>query len=128
MMYDLAEKIGIENTIDPQTVTGDITGNQIDVTGFRSIAIVAIVGSVTDGTHVLTVQESDNGSDWSDIPAEEIDGNLDDITSSNAGNQKVNLMTSKKYIRVNVAASGVTSGGDYAVAVVKGNSRKEPVA
>jgi len=127
MMKDIAERIAVENTIDPQTVTADVTGNQVDVTGFRSIAIVAVVGSVTDGTHTLTVQESDDGSNWSDIPADELDGSFDDITSSNTGNQKVNLKTSKKYIRINVTASGTTSGGDYGVVVVKGNAHEEPV-
>lgn len=127
MMKDIAERLGFENTIDPQNNTGDVTGNQVDVSGFRSIAIALQVGAVTDGTHSFTIQESDDGSNWSDIPAEELDGSLDDVDTDNDGNQKVNLMTSKKYIRVNVSASGTTDGADYAVVIVQGNAYDEPV-
>ena len=128
MMHDIVSSIGIENTIDPQTATGDVTGNAVDIRGFRAIAIAVLTGTITDGTHSFTVKESDDGSTWSDVDATELEGALEDVTSSNDGNQKIGYHGTKRYIRVNATVTGATSGGSYAVAVIKGHATEEPVA
>lgn len=128
MMKDLAGNIKVENTLKPAAYTASTTGETIDLRGYSSVAIQLLTGTITDGTHTLTVQESDDGSTWTDVDAEQLEGSFEDITAANAGNQIIGYHNTKRYLRVNVAVTGATTGGVYAVAVIKGDPWKAPVS
>lgn len=122
---DLYNNLTIEATVAPAAHTTNVTGAAVDLQGYHGAMIQAVVGTITDGTHSLTVQESDDGSTWSDVDAADLQDSFDDLATDT--NQKVGYLGTKRYLRVNAAVTGATSGGEYAVVVVKGMPRKAPV-
>lgn len=122
---DLYNNLSVATTLAPAARTASENGAAVDLQGYEGAMIAAIVGTITDGTHTLTVQESDDGSTWSDVAAENLQGSFTNLASDT--NQKVGYHGTKRYIRVNVTVSGAANGGAYSVAVVRGNPRKAPV-
>jgi len=122
---DLKNNISVATTLAPDAYTANVTGNTVDLNGYESAAIVAVVGAITDGTHSLTVQESDDGSTWSDVDASQLQGSFADLASNT--NQEVGYIGNKRYIRVNTTVAGATDGGKYAVVIVRGNPKVAPI-
>lgn len=122
---DLKNNISVATTIAPAAYTANTTGGTVDLLGYEAVAIEAIVGTITDGTHSLTVEHSDDGTTWVAVPAGELQGSFVNLTSNT--NQEVGYIGFKRYIRVNTTVSGATSGGVYAVTVVRGYPKVAPV-
>lgn len=112
-------------TLVPATRTANSTGTGVDLAGYHAAAIYVVAGTITDGTHTPVVQESDDNSIFADVAAEDLQGSLVDITSDSV--QEIGYIGNKRYIRVNVAASGTTNGGTYGAFVVRGRSSSRPV-
>lgn len=122
---DLYNNLSVVTTLAPAARTASGNGSTVDLQGYEGAMIQAVVGTITDGTHSLTVQESDDGSTWSDVAASDLQGSFANLASDT--NQKVGYLGTKRYIRVNATVSGATTGGVYAVVVVRSNPRKAPV-
>ncbi len=112
-------------TLAPAARTAGANGSTVDLQGYEGVLIQAVVGTITDGTHSLTVQESDDGTTWSNVAAANLQGSFANLATDT--NQKVGYLGTKRYIRVDAAVSGATTGGIYAVIVVRGAPRKAPV-
>lgn len=122
---DMYNNLSAVTTLSPAARTASENGATVDLQGYEGALIQAIVGTITDGTHSLTVQESDDGSTWSNVASSDLQGSFSDLASDT--NQKVGYLGTKRYIRVNATVSGATSGGVYGVIVVRGKPRKAPV-
>ena len=84
-----------------------------------SFTLALISGTITDGTHTITVQESDDNSTFTTITA--IDGNGITALTSSAGGSAVVLkryIRSKRYVRAVTTVSGATTGGFYSAIVL----------
>ncbi len=84
-----------------------------------SFTLALISGTITDGTHTITVQESDDNSTFTTITA--IDGNGITALTSSAGGSAVVLkryVRSKRYVRAVTTVSGATTGGFYSAIVL----------
>ena len=125
MTVDFYNNLSAVTTLPPAVRTANENGSVVDLQGYQGALLAAIVGTITDGTHSLTVQESDDGTGWSDVAATDLQGIFANLTSNTV--QEVGYMGNKRYIRVNAIVSGATNGGAYAVAVVRGAARKYPV-
>jgi hypothetical protein len=121
---DLNNRISASITLSPATRNVAGTGGTVDLNGFGSAAIEAIVGTVTDGTHSLVVQESDDGTTWANVNANDLNGSFSNLASNTI--QEVGYMGTKRFIRVNSTSSG-TTGAAYSVIVIRGNSRSLPI-
>jgi len=122
---DLYNNLNVVATLAPAARTAAGTGTAVDLQGYEGALIQAVVGTITDGTHTLTVEESADGTTWTAVAAANLQGSFANLASN--VNQKVGYLGTKRYIRVNATVSGATTGGVYAVAVVRGNPRKAPV-
>ena len=89
---------------------------------------LSIRGTYTDGTYTLSLEESDDNSSWSAVPAEKlVFGGSDNpeaggviagqtsiavsaATAVGANAAKVGVFSNKRYVRPVVTASGVTTG------------------
>lgn len=111
-------------TLAPAARTAAATGTTIDLQGYEGALIQAVVGTITDGTHTLTVEESADGTTWTAVAAADLTGSFANLASNT--NQKVGYRGTKRYIRVNTTVSGATTGGVYSVVVVRSNPRKCP--
>jgi hypothetical protein len=122
---DLKNNISVVTTLGPAARTANVTGSSVDLRDYEAVAIEAIVGTITDGTHSLTIQHSDDGTTWVGVPSGELQGSFSNLASNI--NQEVGYIGSKRYIRVNAGVATATTGGVYAVAVVRGYPKMAPI-
>lgn len=121
-------------TLLPAAVTATAQGTTVDraasLANFRSAALVVHVGTVTDGTHVFTLQESDNDSDWTTVAAANLQGSAISVTSANDERVfELGYTGSARYLRGVVTVSGSpATGGVYGAVIALSGSRRTPVA
>jgi hypothetical protein len=122
----------IKRAISPGVKTTNSTGVTIDRAEdnsfFQDAVVVVETGTITDGTHTVEVQDSDNGSSWTAVADTYLQDTEPAIVA--ADDDKVfciGYLGLKRYLRVNVTVAGVTSGGAYGAIVVLGNPRRAPV-
>ncbi|WND33956.1 hypothetical protein RI578_06465 [Streptomyces sp. BB1-1-1] len=112
------------------TATGTAVDRMTDEGGFRSALVVVNVGTVTDGTHTVVVQDSDDGSSWAAVADEFLQGAEPAITSANDERVfEVGYVGHRRYLRavVNVTGAPVT-GGLYDAVILLGWPRRMPPA
>lgn len=104
-----AATIGSNGTTNPSA--------GVDVSDKAGVTFDVFTGARTDGTFTPNIQESDDDSTWTEVDADRIIGAETAITAANTV-VSIGVHPTKKYVRCQVVASGVTSG-----AVVGVNAR-----
>jgi hypothetical protein len=93
----------------------------VDLGEARTAEVIVNAGTVTDGTHAIEVQESDDNTTFTAVAASDLLGSLPDLTASNdAQVHEVGYIGHKRYLRVVSTVSGATTGGVYGVVVQVG--------
>lgn len=129
MMKDVKNKVAESTSIAPAVISATTKGTAIDLQGFDSALVILSVGTLTDGTHTPSVQESDTTTDgdFSDVAAADLIGSLSALVS--ATDQRVSYIGSKRYIRVvNTVTGSPSTGCALAAVVTKGFAHYEPVS
>jgi hypothetical protein len=126
----LVNNIDVVSSIDPDDYTASVDGAGVDLQGFEGACIAFLVGTVTDGTHVPKVEESDTGA-WggeeNDVAAADLDGTLAALASDT--NQRVGYKGSKQHIRsVLTVTGGPATGVQAASVIIRGHAHRAPVA
>jgi len=80
-MKDLKNHVDAVNSIDPDNYIANINGLGVDLQGFEGSVVVFSVGTVTDGTHVPQIEESDDNSNWTNVTSADLEGVLSDLIS-----------------------------------------------
>lgn len=93
---------------------------------YRSVLFVLYSGTLTDGSVVWSVEDSDNGSSWAAAASTEIQGTaptwaatVDDTTAD------VGYSGAKRYCRIVATQSGATTGGTYGASAVLYGTRRD---
>lgn len=123
---DIKQTLDAQNSLAPAARTATANGTGVDLANFHSANVVFIVGTITDGTHTPSVQESDDNSTFTNVAAADLIGTLAALASNT--NQRVGYRGTKRYVRAVSTVAGATTGGVYAGVVVRGDARKQPVA
>jgi hypothetical protein len=112
-------------TVNGTTVDLGVFGND-----FRSVLFVVHTGTVTDGSHAITVQDSPDGSAWAAVDPAYIQGSLPTITGSNDDTlfEIGYIPGTKQYVRLVATTSGATTGGVFAAVAVLSGASSNPVA
>lgn len=102
---------------------GTVNGTGVDMAGtgnfFRTAMLLVISGAVTDGTHTVTLQESDDNTTFTAVGAGDLQGALTAVTTANANTvQRQSYVGSKRYLRASVTTSGATTGGTTTAVVL----------
>ncbi|WP_236241159.1 hypothetical protein [Streptomyces sp. CC228A] len=110
--------------------TGATVDRMVDEGGFRSAMVIVHAGTVTDGTHTVEVQDSPNGSDWTAVADEYLQGSEPALTTSNDEQvHEIGYTGHQRYLRAVVTVSGSpATGGVYGVSVLLGWPRRMPPA
>ena len=108
------------------------TIDRTDPTGGSDSTTVALVlvmtGTVTDGSHAVTLQDSDDGTSWGTAAAEYVQGTSPTITSANSNAvYELGYMGPKRYLRVSVTGTGATVGAVYGAVILLGGAGRNPV-
>ncbi|WP_216825655.1 hypothetical protein [Streptomyces sp. P3] len=73
---------------------------------FQSATLLVHTGAITDGTHAITLEVSDNNSDWTAADASDVQGSLPSIGSSDDDKiYEVGYTGTKRYLRAVTTAS-----------------------
>lgn len=112
-------------TVNGTTVDLGVFGND-----FRSVLFVVMTGTVTDGSHAITVQDSPDGSAWAAADSASVQGSLPTITGTNDDTvfEIGYIVGTKQYVRLVAATSGATTGGVFSAVAVLGGASSNPVA
>jgi hypothetical protein len=129
---DAYSNITVRETLTIATRTASANGTGVDryLSGaaFQDALIIVHTGTITDGTHAVDVQESDDNTTFTSVAASELQGTEPSIGASDDNKMYVvGYKGLKRYLRVAVTASGTTSGGVYGASVVLANPRNAPV-
>ncbi|MCV7208405.1 hypothetical protein H7J75_07015 [Mycolicibacterium canariasense] len=114
---------------DDATVNGASIDLALFKNNFRTALFVVTAGAVTDGTHTVALQHSANGADWSDVPADRVQGGpvVVDNTKSNTVAQLGYVVGTQRYVRLKVTTADATTGGVLsAVALLAAGSTAPP--
>ncbi len=128
-MRDLANNIGVDQTLAPVDYAATTKGTAVDLSGFSSAALVINTGAITSaGVYVVKMQESDTTTDgdFSDVAAGNVVGALPASLAA-ASTYKQGYIGNKRYIRAVITKTSGTSIVAGAV-VIKGNPTSAPVA
>lgn len=96
---------------------------------FASVMLLVHTGTITDGTHAITLQVSDDNSSWAAAPADDLQGSLPSIGSANDDTvYEVGYTGTKRYLRAVTTVSGTTSGGVYGATILLGFPTVLPIS
>lgn len=85
---------------------------------YEQLLFVVIAGAITDGTHTIAVQHSDDGSTWVNVPAGQINGALAALTTAQSNSiAEVGVNSSRRFVRLNITVSGSPATGGIVGAV-----------
>lgn len=128
-MKDLYNNIAVSNALSATAISSNTTTNgaSVDLQGYESAAIVYRSNAYTDGTYTPNLQESTDGSTWTDVAAADILGTEAAISAANTV-KKIGYNGHKRYIRLQVVSTSVTSGANISATAIRGHARSNPVA
>jgi hypothetical protein len=121
------------NALNAAAITSSTTtaGNIIDTKGYGAIEFIAQLGTRTDGTYTLKLEEG-NDSGLSDAAVVAADNRFGSLTAMATSNQVARVgyrVGAKRYVRLSIVSTTVTTGVAMAGAVaLLGNADQMPVA
>ena len=129
IIRDFKNNVTLGVSLTFATRTGATNGNGVDLVNTESQCFAIVVtGTITDGTHVITLEESKNNNSadasgaaeaFAAVPAQDSQS----IVAADDDTFKViNFSRSKRYVRAVTTPSGTTTGGAYAI-LVGGNKK-----
>lgn len=110
---DLKNNVAVDQSLAPAARTAAANGSTSDLRGFRGATAILSLGLWTNGTFLVSLEESDNDSDWSAVASADLLGafvTVSDATNDN-GNQRVGYIGIKRYLRAVVAQSDSPAPG-----------------
>ena len=129
---DLKNDIKIVNGLNIASITTNTTtgGVEVDTQGYESVTIEVITGARTDGTVTPLLQESDVTATYSGSVADEdlIGLEADAALSALNARSRFGYIGKKRYIKVSLVSTSVTTGLTAGASVILGNPKSAPVA
>lgn len=122
---DYDKNIASAISLAPAARTATANGTGVDLVGFGAIGALVAVGVITDGTHVVKLQDSPDNSTWTDVAAANLSGSFPaNLTSTTM--VEVGYLGRQRFLRAVVTCSGTTTGGVYGVTIVRAGARTLP--
>lgn len=96
---------------------------------YSSAMLLVHTGTITDGTHAITLEVSDDNSSWAAAASGDVQGSLPSIGASNDDAlYEIGYTGTKRYLRAVTTVSGTTSGGIYGATILLGFPNTLPVS
>ncbi|MEV1049665.1 hypothetical protein [Streptomyces sp. NPDC049887] len=97
--------------------------------GTMTASVCVVTGTITDGSHVISVEESADDSSYAAVAASNIQGTAPTLDSDDSDTQyEFGVRTNLRYVRVVAVTSSATTGGVFAAVVALGKCRQKPVS
>lgn len=142
---DIHNNVKFVNALNITAIASDTTtnGNIIDTEGFEGVEVVIKSGTITDGTYTPAIYQSSDptfATDVQQIVAPLLIGTTNvveplpsygspivdpiaDVTFVTADGNKIariGVLNKKRYIRLSIVSTGVTTGGTFSADVLLG--------
>lgn len=97
--------------------------------GMQDAVVIVSTGTITDGSHAITIQDSADGSTgWTAVAADQIQGSLPTVVAANDDTVfTFGVLASRRYLRVVATTSTSTTGGILGAGILLGSPRYAPV-
>jgi hypothetical protein len=98
--------------------------------GMQDAVAVVFTGTITDGSHAVSIEDSDDGSTgWATVSAAQLQSPAPTVTSTDDDTVfEVGIRSSRRFVRVTVTTSGATTGGLFNAGIALGAPRFTPVS
>jgi hypothetical protein len=121
-----------KTSLVPAARTASANGTGVDRNdnglGYQDALVVVHTGTITDGTHTIELQESDDNSSFSAVADANLVGTEPAIVAADDNKTyEIGYRGTKRYLRVIVTAAGTTTGGVYGAVILLANPRVAPV-
>lgn len=123
-MLEMRSLLALALCLAPAARNASANGTTVDLVNMQSALAVVECGAITDGTHTPAMQESADGTTWTDVAASDLVGAFVVCTANSV--QRVAYNGNKRFIRVRMVVAGATTGAVTSAIVVGGNLRKAP--
>lgn len=112
------------------TTNGTAVDTALYSNNFRDVLFAVQAGSLTDGAYAVTVEESDSsGSGYATVATDRILGALPTFADTDDHAVKYfGVRPTKRYVRVVVTSTSVSSGGTLSAVAVMSNGSNNPAA
>ncbi|WP_435252035.1 hypothetical protein [Streptomyces tendae] len=97
---------------------------------FESATLLVHAGTITDGSHAIKLQDSDNGTDWTDVAAKYLQGALPTIAAADDDKvYEVGYTGNARYLRAVTTVTGSpATGGVYGATILLGFPTVLPIS
>ena len=93
-----------------------------------SATLLVHAGAITDGTHAITVQVSNDNSSWGAAAAGDLQGSLPTIDSDDDNAlYEIGYTGTARYLRAVTTVSGASTGGVYGAVILLGFPNTLPI-
>lgn len=125
MNRDLTNNVEVAESIRPQVASDAVNGETVDLRESDSVAFSVSVGAITGagGDATITLEESDNDSDWTDVADADIIGTEPTLAADTA--YQFGYIGDARYVRA-VFALGTETDVAVCVTAVKGDLSASP--
>ena len=133
MEYDLHNSIlqKISFPLGTVAMNETIAGEIIDTHGFESVEFIVTSRTLTDGDYAFFIEDgsASNLSDAELVPGELVlGGPMTYDSTEDATSKRVGAVSKKRYVRISVTSTNVTSGGSFSGIGILGNPQSRPVS
>lgn len=129
-LYDV---VTVRRSLSPLVrANGTASGAAVNlgISGSDSAIVAVVTGLITDGSHAVSVEESDTGTGaWTAIPVGRLSGALPTMTATDDDTQfEIGVVAGKQFLRAVVTTTGATTGGLFAAVIATGEPGITPVS
>lgn len=130
VQQDQANEISVVESVRPAVINATVSGQSINLGSplFRSVTLVVNVGTVTDGTHLFTLEESDTGvfgGEQNTVAAADLIGAFPANLTTNTP-VKVGYAGVKQFLRAKTTVTPGATGAAYGATFIKGRPASKP--
>lgn len=132
MRDEMFDDHSVQPSLPPaiRTAAATVAGATVDTAGnrnfFRTAMMVAFAGAITDGTNTMKLQESDDGTTWSDAINPDGGTPVMGVPQANT-TARVSYNGNKRYLRASVTTAGATVGGTVGAVIILASGSGRPV-
>lgn len=129
MHHDTKQLTGM--TLQAISTNTTTNGEIIDTALFEGLEFLLIAGTITDGAYAVSLEEGDDSglSDAAAVSAEETLGDADFADTDDDSSKRIGYIGKKRYVRLKVVSTGVTTGVDsFGAVALLGMAMHRPTA
>lgn len=116
-------------TANGATVDRALSGASGTNEWFATAMLLVHAGAMTDGTHDVTLQDSDDGTTWATVAGKFLQGAVPSLSGTSDDKVfEVGYVGHRRYLRAVATVTGATSGGTYGAVLLLGDPQFAPIS